>query len=792
LKSSQDLEPILRDKGAAAGIQADPAEIRRALDFFCEPDAVYELRALGTSKGTVRGYFKDLDALTSNAIGCSNTIVRYSNGIVRAGLEAKGVYITLNPVVPDLLARSADEIQLYAPRGESTEDGQIVARRWLPIDVDFARPSGISTSEAEHNAANERAREIRDFLYTRGWLAPIRADPGNGAHLLYRIDLPNDDSSKELVRRVLKALNRLFGSDKIIIDESNFNAARIWKLYGTVARKGSNLPERPHRLAKIVEVPERVEIISREQLEQVAAILASQHPEFARSLIVNSGAEHGQAYERFNLDAFIAKHGIVVKDDSPYTGGRRLILQQCPFDPSHGQYTDVAIIQSPDGVLGYACQHAHCVDKHWADFRNHYEPGYRERTKPHLEGGTQAGHSGRTSNASSPNVWGETIKFSDVPCEPVEWLWQDRVAIGKENLLVGDPDNGKSWLSLDIAAHVTTGTAFIDGSPCEQGNVIIIGMEDAVSDTMRPRLEAQGGDPEFMHLLTIKCRDGEQTIDQSFSLADHLPQLRQKILDIGDVRLVIIDPLTAHLGDVDANKDSRVRAILTPLAALASELKFALLAIMHLNKAAVLDVIYRVSGSIAFVAQARSAWAVLEAPPQMLEQLYPDQVEGTKAGNEVIVDLDQLQSMRSARLFLKLKGNLTRSDAPGFAFSITNNEQGNATLVWNPMPVTVKLRDIMGGFSNAPHAPRKPRGPKPDKTEAAKAFIAAILADGRALPVSAIESAAEAAGIAQRTLNRAANSLHVTRQRGQESHAGSFWSLPADANPVTRQESPDS
>jgi hypothetical protein len=99
----------------------------------------------------------------------------------------------------------------------------------------------------------DRCRRCYKYLAAQGWSTPIIADSGNGYHLLYPIDLPNDDASRKLIERTLKALDGLFGDESVDFDVKNFNAARIWKLYGTLARKGDPVPERPHRVARMLE-----------------------------------------------------------------------------------------------------------------------------------------------------------------------------------------------------------------------------------------------------------------------------------------------------------------------------------------------------------------------------------------------------------------------------------------------------------------------------------------------------------------------------------------------------------
>jgi hypothetical protein len=168
--------------------------------------------------------------------------------------KAAGVYIVLNEINPALLARSPNKTSDHLE--PTTSDGDIIRRRWLPLDFDAQRPAGISSSEDEHCAAEDVARKCAAWLSSRGWPAPILADSGNGAHLLYRIDLPNDEASAALVRDMLAAIAAQFESEAVKVDRTVFNAARIWKVYGTTARKGYDMPDGPHRFARLIEVPE--------------------------------------------------------------------------------------------------------------------------------------------------------------------------------------------------------------------------------------------------------------------------------------------------------------------------------------------------------------------------------------------------------------------------------------------------------------------------------------------------------------------------------------------------------
>jgi hypothetical protein len=148
-----------------------------------------------------------------------------------------------------------NRVRALGEKDPTTADHDVLRRRWLPIDCDPKRPAGISSSDEEHELALDRAFEIREALWDQGWDEPILADSGNGAHLLYPIDVAAQDDG--FVKGTLDDLARRFSDTAVSIDQTVFNPARIWKLYGTVARKGDHAPivGRPHRLARILEVP---------------------------------------------------------------------------------------------------------------------------------------------------------------------------------------------------------------------------------------------------------------------------------------------------------------------------------------------------------------------------------------------------------------------------------------------------------------------------------------------------------------------------------------------------------
>lgn len=177
-----------------------------------------------------------------------------------------GVYVTLNPVNPDLLARANNRFRKARSR-ETTSDQDILRRRWLLIDIDPVRPAGISATDAEHNLSFDTAMKITGELASRGFPRPMCVSSGNGTQMLYRIEIPRDDNG--LVQNCLLALSPC-STDQVHIDLSVHNPARICRLPGTWNRKGDSTDTRPHRIAKILDKPDKMEIVSTVLLHKLA------------------------------------------------------------------------------------------------------------------------------------------------------------------------------------------------------------------------------------------------------------------------------------------------------------------------------------------------------------------------------------------------------------------------------------------------------------------------------------------------------------------------------------------
>jgi hypothetical protein len=221
-------------------------EVLRACQLFMRPGDVHELRIpkAGREK-TISGYFDSPEKLAAAALALDG--------------KYPGIYITLNPCKPELLARACNRIVPYAEL--TTSDPDVLSRQWLLIDCDPKRASGISSTDNEHGRAITVACGIWDDLHGEGWPDPVVADSGNGAHLLYRITASNSPGATQRIQQMLKGIAARSAPDDIDVDIKVFNAARITKLYGTLTRKGDSTPERPHRRSRLLEIPSSLQVL---------------------------------------------------------------------------------------------------------------------------------------------------------------------------------------------------------------------------------------------------------------------------------------------------------------------------------------------------------------------------------------------------------------------------------------------------------------------------------------------------------------------------------------------------
>ena len=337
---------------------------------------------------------------------------------------------------------------------------------------------------------------------------------------------------------------------------------------------------------------------------------------------------------------------------------------------------------------------------------------------------------------------------ADVTPEPVEWLWPGRVALGKLTLIAGEAGLGKSQLSIAMVASVTTGGEW----PCRegrapQGSVVILSAEDGPADTVVPRLMAAGADRKRVELVSA-VRDEKSR--RSFNLSADLALLDQKISEIGDVKLIIIDPISSYLGPkVDSHVNAAVRAVLEPVSEMAARLRVAIVAITHPPKGTGTTAINRFIGSIAFVAAARAAF---------------------------IVTRDAEDEIR--RLFLPVKNNLAPL-GKGLAFRLEQRLVADgivgSSVAWETETVTITADQALQAADD--------RGGGGGAGIDAEEFLREALASG-AVAVIDLKADAKEAGLSWATIRRAKDRLGIVAKRESHGRDGGgrwTWAMPIPA-----------
>jgi hypothetical protein len=337
--------------------------------------------------------------------------------------------------------------------------------------------------------------------------------------------------------------------------------------------------------------------------------------------------------------------------------------------------------------------------------------------------------------------------MADVTPVSVKWLWPGRIPLGRITLLVGRPGEGKSILTRDLAARISTGTPWPGGGACPTGSVLLISAEDAPDDVIRPQLDAAHADARKVHLLAaVRGFSGKnrKPFEVMFTLKD-LDALEAALKTLPDCKLIVIDPIGSFIGGTtDAHRDNEVRSVLAPVAMMAAKYGPAVLVIAHRRKSTGTTYADDLAlGSRAFTGIARAIWHLSRDPND-----------------------------KTRRLLLPGKNNLA-PEGDGFAFSIIGDPPA---LAWERDPVRISADDGLAAENGVDEKP----GPAPDTRNRAAEWLRDLLAAGP-MQVTDIQAEAEAAGYAPgrwRTVHRAKDELGIKPYKAGFSGAWT-WRLPS-------------
>lgn len=313
--------------------------------------------------------------------------------------------------------------------------------------------------------------------------------------------------------------------------------------------------------------------------------------------------------------------------------------------------------------------------------------------------------------------------LSDVEAATVEWLWEPLIPFGMVTIVEGDPGIGKSFLMMHLAALVSTGGKLPNGQRLDKGRVLIISAEDDAAYTVRPRIDAMGGDPERIRYLA------------EYSAFDDkgLAALRTEVLE-HEPSLIIIDPLFAFVPSAsDMYKPNEIRALLAQLAEVASEAEAAMIVVRHLRKSSATKAIYQGIGSIDVIGAARSA---------LLVGIHPEDID--------------------LRVVAHLKHNIApRGDS--WLYELDAKVEGQMPVLRWRGKSNLTVEDLLGAAPSNQSA-----------VDAAMSFLREALKDGPK-PAKEVSDKAGAAGHAERTIQRAKDAIGIKSKKHKD---GWLWSLP--------------
>ena len=554
----------------------DVTRVREALGVLVEPGQVFEVRGIGTTgrKVVVSGYFKDADTLL--------------RAMQTLDLREKNFYITLGKVKDYCFAKAQSGRFLQGVT--TTDDKDIERYRWLFVDFDPIRPADISSTDAELQAARELADKVRASLRGRGWPEPVAGLSGNGYHLLYRINIGNDQEGRALVERCLKALAMLYSNGDVKVDTTNYNPARICKLPGTLAQKGSNVPERPHRMSRLMTVPESIEAVPLSLLRDMAAELPEAVPD---------PPKRAEEKPRFDIVDFMARHGLSYRDLGPNDRASAVYaLDACPFNSNH-RNGDAKIFSYPDGRVSFRCHHDSCSGYKWQDVRLLFEPDAYDKQEDDWERYDRGWLEHVAAMAAERAVdtieekrdtrkaeyrqlkTAEELMQKDIPEPRVFVGVGDEVPLLVEGtcILSAKPKLGKSWLALAMCVAVANGADFL-GRKTRRCSTLYLDLETGEALQQKRLRKVLAGDPAPKNFYLERETDG-----LSDGFIDQIEDYLRQDPDIGIVVVDVFQLIRSTAKSIKETEYEHAYRDLGPLNDLAQRYHISIVLVCHDRKA---------------------------------------------------------------------------------------------------------------------------------------------------------------------------------------------------------------
>lgn len=578
---------------------ADADEVRRALELFVDPDEWCQLVALPVPvTKTLRG--GDVDGLLEAA-------KQMPGGL--------GIYFEINPVNGGIVrkARAVD----------------VLKRRWLYVDVDPIKPEEFkdqSASDVEKAGAGDVCDSVNAYMQEQGWPAPVIVDSGNGFGMFWRCDMPADDIVKATYKRWLATLADKFDGEAGSIDTAVYNADRLAKLPGTWARKGGQSDDRPHRPSRVYFRPAEITPVTFEQLSEAAGQdkperNGKHEPRHYETKPRPAGETRDAAYGRKALDGECSRVVFATR--------RNDALNRAAF--SLGQLVS-------GGVLNEAEVIARLTDAARQSGLDR-DPNCGERgIAATIASGLKAGkeHPRAPEQKAQPHaIFGKpdsaellravktgekklTVALSAVKPLAVDWLIPGRIPKRFITVFAGRTGVGKSFVSCDLIARLSRGDEIPGGNGlCFNTGGSLIISEDSHEYVLAPRLIGLGADLSRIHAMTWEAM-GKYHLGDTAMLDAACNEVE------GGVSLVMIDPPTNFLDDVDEHKNSEVRQLVMKVVEWCFGRDLAVLFVLHINKQTGkgVEALNRVMGSVAWVSTSRIAHSFCLDPDDQTRGLW--------------------------------------------------------------------------------------------------------------------------------------------------------------------------
>lgn len=548
----------------------DEKEIRKTIKILKPDSQLFEVRIIGTHGGQkkiISGYFTSADTLIKE--------------FDKVDVRGRNIYITLNDINPACYSR--EQHDKFLQTSQTTSDSEITRYQWLFIDLDPIRPTGISSTNEELKYAEELLDPVQKYLAVWGFSKPIIAASGNGYHLLYRINIENTAHNKDVIDRCLKALSHEFDNDHVKIDTTNFNPARICKLHGTLAQKGADTKDRPHRMSRIISVSDPSEITNADILEALAEEEKSEEPPATIK-------DHNRG--EFDLIGFMHDHGMTYKEDSNERA-KIFLLDECPFDASH-KNGDSKIFLYPNGAISFKCHHNSCRQYRWQDVRKKFEPdaydhqiddaridaGYQQH-KQLKEKEPQSAPKKEKERTFRKLKTADALLQKDIP-DPVVYVGVDNelpLLVEGTCILSAKPKLGKSWLALAMCLAVSTGKDFL-GYKTKKCSTLYLDLETSEAIQKRRVSKALNGEPVPKNFYLETETD---PVDKGF-----VAQIENYLEQDPDIGLVVVDVFQIIRSPAKGIKETEYEHAyrdITPLNELAQRRHISIVLVCHDRKA---------------------------------------------------------------------------------------------------------------------------------------------------------------------------------------------------------------